>query len=125
MKTIFIPVPEPGESCNPVTNFMDNPSIKVISTQIVMVPQVQIVYESLSDPESLERAIKYESLTQKRLCAIAQRVITKEAYTKLKNSKQRQEYLLAFEGISIIEADRVVELAKPEMDIVRKKILVD
>jgi hypothetical protein len=50
-------------------------------------------------------------------------VITKDAYVKLVNATQRKEYLLAFEGLSVEEAERVIELAKREMEPVRRKLL--
>jgi hypothetical protein len=123
MKAILFPVPTPGTSLNSVTEFTDNPNIKIISQETVMVPHIMISYESLSDEESVNRAVKYESRQQRRLCEIAERLIAKEAYVKLNNILQRKEYIRAFEGISDIESERVIELAKKEMAPVRKKLI--
>jgi hypothetical protein len=123
MKAILFPVPTPGTSMNSVTEFTDNPNIKIISQETVMVPHIMISYESLSDEESVNRAVKYESRQQKRLCEIAERLIAKEAYVKLSNILQRKEYIRAFEGISDIESERVIELAKKEMAPVRKRLI--
>lgn len=123
MKTILFPVPPPGSAINAISEFCENPNVKVLSQETVMVPHVRICYESLSDPDMIARAVKYESRQQRRLCEIAERVITKDAYVKLVNATQRKEYLLAFEGLSVEEAERVIELAKREMEPVRRKLL--
>ena len=123
MKAILFPAPIPGTSLNNATEFMDNPNIKIISQETVMVPHILITYETLTDEDSINRAVKYESRQQRRLCEIAERLISKESYVKLSNITQRMEYIRAFEGIADIEAERVIELAKKEMAPVRKKLI--
>jgi len=123
MKTIFFVVPTCQESDNLVTKFCDNPTIRVIKIEpipglitlgFVELPKVMVIYESLSDTEQIDRAAHYESLTLKRLCRIADRVIKEDKinWNILKNEEQRRINLLAFYGISQHEAEVVSELIR-------------
>jgi hypothetical protein len=132
MKTIFFTVPEYQSSQNPITAFCDNPTIKVHAIKIipglvtlgfVVLPKIMVEYDSLTDQDAVDRATYYESLTLKRLCRIADRVIKEDKvnWNTLKNEEQRRINLLAFYGISQHEAEVVSELIR--MPAVRVKML--
>jgi len=123
MKTIFFFIPECNTSHNDITAFCDNPAIKVIKIEpipgmvtigFVSLPKVMVIYESLTDQEAIDRAAHYESLTLKKLCRIADRIIKEDKinWNTLKNEEQRRINLLAFYGISQHEAEVVNELIR-------------
>lgn len=101
-----------------INEFLNTPGIRVTSRHIIPrdIPEIAIFYEAPEDDAAVRSRVLIEQNAQLEcLIDLAKQVAKDEKYTGLKNSSQRQIYLLAKYNLPANDAATVSELLKPEL----------